>query len=97
VACRWRPGRDIGPKLRGARPYTLMSVTEPQTGVSPDTDADTPQHRYTAELAGEIERAWQETWARQGTFNVANPVGSLAPADGSPVPADKMFVQDMFP
>ena len=26
-----------------------------------------------------------------------NPVGSLAPTDGSPVPADKMFVQDMFP
>ena len=26
-----------------------------------------------------------------------NPVGSLAPADGAPVPADKMFVQDMFP
>ncbi len=32
-----------------------------------------------------------------GTFNVPNPVGSLAPPDGAPVPADKMFVQDMFP
>jgi leucyl-tRNA synthetase len=63
-----------------------------------DTDAgDTPQHRYTAELAGQIERAWQETWASAGTFNVPNPVGSLAPTDGSTVPADKMFVQDMFP
>ena len=60
-------------------------------------DADTPQHRYTAELAGEIERAWQQTWAESGTFNVPNPVGSLAPPDGTPVPADKMFVQDMFP
>ena len=63
----------------------------------PDADADTPQYRYTAELAGEIERAWQQTWARLGTFNVPNPVGSLAPADGGPVPDDKMFVQDMFP
>ena len=26
-----------------------------------------------------------------------NPVGSLAPTDGTPVPADKLFVQDMFP
>ena len=26
-----------------------------------------------------------------------NPVGSLAPTDGEPVPDDKMFVQDMFP
>jgi len=61
------------------------------------TDADTPQFRYTAKLAGEIERAWQQTWSQQGTFNVPNPVGSLAPADGTPVPVDKMFVQDMFP
>ena len=35
--------------------------------------------------------------ARLGTFNVPNPVGSLAPTDGTAVPADKMFVQDMFP
>ena len=59
--------------------------------------SSTPQHRYDAKLAGDIERTWQETWARLGTFHVPNPVGSLAPADGSPVPADKMFVQDMFP
>ncbi len=58
---------------------------------------DTPRHRYTAKLAGEIERAWQQQWTESGTFDVANPVGSLAPADGGSVPADKMFVQDMFP
>src|SRR5215208_8118921 len=69
-----------------------VHVTEPGIDAS-----DTPQHRYTAALAGEIERAWQQTWAESGTFNVPNPVGSLAPQDGSPVPADKMFVQDMFP
>lgn len=67
-------------------------MTEP----GPDA-TDTPQYRYTAELAGDIELAWQRVWAESGTFNVPNPVGSLAPADGSPVPADKMFVQDMFP
>ena len=64
---------------------------------SPDAGTDAPQHRYTAELAGEIERAWQQTWADSGTFNVPNPVGSLAAADDHPVPTDKMFVQDMFP
>ena len=62
-----------------------------------DGAAGTPQHRYDAGRAGEIERTWQETWAQLGTFHVPNPVGSLAPADGTPVPADKMFVQDMFP
>ncbi|HNM86784.1 MAG TPA: leucine--tRNA ligase [Mycobacterium sp.] len=61
----------------------------------PDTDA--PAFRYTAELAGRIEETWQDNWTRWGTFNVPNPVGSLAQADGAAVPADKMFVQDMFP
>lgn len=61
------------------------------------TDADVPAHRYTAESAGRIEAQWQQNWQQWGTFNVPNPVGSLAPTDGRPVPADKMFVQDMFP
>ncbi len=60
-------------------------------------DTDVPRFRYTAELAGRIEQQWQDNWNRWGTFNVPNPVGSLAPADGTAVPQDKMFVQDMFP
>ncbi|QVI28468.1 leucine--tRNA ligase [Mycolicibacterium neoaurum] len=72
--------------------YTLFDVTDPS--VDP---ADAPQHRYSAALAGDIELAWQQRWQRLGTFHVPNPVGSLAPTDGSAVPADKMFVQDMFP
>lgn len=76
-------------------------MTEPPTAqpaaAAADAAAETPQHRYTAELAGKIERAWQQRWADAGTFHVPNPVGSLAPADGTPVPDDKMFVQDMFP
>ena len=60
-------------------------------------DSDTPQYRYTAELAGRIEAQWQANWNQWGTFNVPNPVGSLAPTDGTAVPRDKMFVQDMFP
>jgi len=62
-----------------------------------ETDPDIPPYRYTAELAGRIEYQWQANWQQWGTFNVPNPVGSLAPADGSAVPTDKMFVQDMFP
>ena len=58
---------------------------------------DVPRYRYAADLAGRIEADWQDNWQRWGTFNVPNPVGSLAPTDGSGVPADKMFVQDMFP
>ncbi len=63
---------------------------------SPDSPADaTPQHRYTAELAGQIEQHWQDRWSEDGTFNAPNPVGPLSSPDG--VPADKLFVQDMFP
>ena len=66
---------------------TLSGVTEP----------DELAYRYNAALANRIEADWQRYWQRSGTFNVPNPVGSLAPTDGSAVPADKMFVQDMFP
>jgi leucyl-tRNA synthetase len=68
----------------------------PSTGPG-GVDPDAPRYRYTAELAGRIEKTWQDNWASWGTFNVFNPVGSLAPTDGSAVPDDKMFVQDMFP
>jgi leucyl-tRNA synthetase len=85
------------------RPLYPVQVTESPTtspgnssgAVPPDSDA--PPHRYTATLAGRIEGTWQENWARLGTFNVPNPVGSLAPTDGTAVPDDKLFVQDMFP
>ncbi|APT89729.1 leucyl-tRNA synthetase [Corynebacterium frankenforstense DSM 45800] len=56
----------------------------------------TPAHRYTAELANEIEKRWQQFWTDNGTFDAPNPVGDLAPADGK-LPEDKLFVQDMFP
>lgn len=76
-----------------ARPLYPVQVTE--SPIEPDSEV--PRYRYTAELARHIEQTWQDNWARWGTFNVANPVGSLAPTDGSTVPEDKMFVQDMFP
>ena len=62
-----------------------------------ESEPDVPQYRYTAELAGRIETQWQDNWQRWGTFHVPNPVGSLAPENGAPIPRDKMFVQDMFP
>ena len=92
-----RNGTEINlcPTAPARRPYTLCDVTESAPPDSPDSDA--PPFRYTAELASRIESSWQQNWARLGTFNVPNPVGDLAPTDGAALPADKLFVQDMFP
>ena len=78
---------------------TLSGVTDSPTAATDGSadGQDVPRYRYAADLAGRIEADWQANWQQWGTFNVPNPVGSLAPADGSAVPADKMFVQDMFP
>lgn len=94
---------NLWPAKPPRRPLYPVQVTEspttsPATGsgaAAPDSEA--PPYRYTAALAGRIEGSWQDTWSKLGTFNVPNPVGSLAPTDGTPVPEDKLFVQDMFP
>ncbi|MCX4096351.1 leucine--tRNA ligase [Nocardia sp. alder85J] len=54
---------------------------------------EVPAHRYNAELAGRIERKWQQAWDDRGTFFAPNPVGPLH----GDIPADKLFIQDMFP
>ena len=57
--------------------------------------SDTTAHRYTPELAAQIEKAWQQYWKDNGTFHAPNPVGPLA--EGGDLPAEKLNVQDMFP
>src|SRR6478752_7413344 len=63
---------------------------------SPESEA-APPFRYNATLAAEIEGRWQDRWEAEGTFNAPNPTGPLAPVDGAPVPADKLYLLDMFP
>jgi leucyl-tRNA synthetase len=69
----------------------------PESPADVAADPDVPAQRYTAGLAGEIERAWQERWDKQRTFETPNPVGELS--DGWEQVADrpKIFVLDMFP
>ena len=69
------------------------AATDPN-GDRDDTDA--PPHRYTAALAAEIERRWQDRWEAEGTFAAPNPSGPLGDPDavaGRP----KLYVLDMFP
>ena len=57
---------------------------------------DTP-HRYTAELAGRIETAWQDRWEEQGLFRAPNPAGPWADPQAIAGHDGAMFVLDMFP
>ena len=45
---------------------------------------DTPQFRYTAALAEDIETRWQDWWDANGTFQTPNPAGPLADPQRSP-------------
>ena len=54
---------------------------------------ETP-HRYTAELAGQIEVAWQDRWQEEGTFHAPNPAGPWA--EPEKVGGREKFVLDMF-
>ncbi|MEV4647950.1 leucine--tRNA ligase [Saccharopolyspora sp. NPDC049357] len=67
---------------------------EVNTAGPASSSEEVPPFRYTAGTATEIEQRWQREWTERGTFHAPNPAGSLA--DGE-VPADKLFVQDMFP
>ncbi|GAB4076422.1 leucine--tRNA ligase [Nostocoides australiense] len=59
--------------------------------------SETP-HRYTADLAQQIEVAWQDRWEEEGTFHAPNPAGSLADPDAvARFPGGHLLVLDMFP
>jgi len=50
-------------------------------------------YRYSSELAGDIERRWQDRWEADGTFEAPNPTGDLA----GEVTGEKFFIMEMFP
>ncbi|MBB5831781.1 leucine--tRNA ligase [Brachybacterium aquaticum] len=60
-------------------------------------------YRYTAAVADEIERRWQQRWDEEGTFRADNPVGALRGSVESLEQAtraekpEKMYIMDMFP
>ncbi len=53
---------------------------------------DTPAHRYTAQLAGKLERKWQAEWEARHTYRVPNPG-----EPGFDASRPKFYALDMFP
>ncbi len=76
-----------------------MSATtdSPETTPTGTTSTGTPPYRYSAELAQEIERHWQQWWTDEGTFETPNPTGPLGDAELAEQRGAKLFVLDMFP
>jgi leucyl-tRNA synthetase len=70
---------------------------EPPTGAARAPEPPVPPQRYTAGLANEIERAWQERWDKQHAFETPNPVGDLSDGWDRVRDRPKLFVMDMFP
>ncbi len=58
--------------------------------------SETP-HRYTADLAGRIEVAWQDRWEERGTFHAPNPAGPWADPQAVDTYDGHLLVLDMFP
>ena len=73
-------------------------MNSPDSTSSGSAPADTAPHRYTAALADDIERRWQDRWETEGTFWAPNPVGDLSDegAEGLDL-GPKFFIMDMFP
>ena len=59
--------------------------------------SDVPKHRYTAALANEIERKWQDRWESEHTFWAPNPSCPLSEGFDRVADREKLFVLDMFP
>jgi len=69
-----------------------MSTTDQPAAAT----SDAPPQRYTAQLAAELELAWQQRWADEGTFEAPNPSGPWGDAEAV-AGREPLFVMDMFP
>ena len=72
-------------------PVRSPSMTETTTPV------ETPEYRYSARLANEIEAKWQDRWERDGTFWAPNPTGDLSDGFERVAGREKLYILDMFP
>ena len=77
-------------------PGSGNSHGNPEQQAASEQSIQATSFRYTPQLAAEIEQRWQKRWKEEGTFNAPNPTGDLS-EPGLQLPAERMFIQDMFP
>jgi leucyl-tRNA synthetase len=65
--------------------------------MSSSGEDDKPPFRYDAAMASEIEVAWQQKWAADGTFQAPNPVGPLSAGFEETRDKKKAYILDFFP
>jgi leucyl-tRNA synthetase len=75
---------------------TSSTVAQPQEPSGEVAGAGTPAFRYTAAMAADVERRWQDRWLRDRVFEAPNPAGPLAEPDRV-AERPKRYVLDMFP
>jgi leucyl-tRNA synthetase len=74
-----------------------MPTSPAPTPPAAPASADIPPYRYTAELAQQIELAWQDRWEQRGTFEAPNPSGPLSEGFAAVAGRPHTYVLDMFP
>ena len=74
-----------------------MPTSPAPTPPAAPASADIPPYRYTAELAQQIELAWQDRWEQRGTFAAPNPSGPLSEGFAAVAGRPHTYVLDMFP
>ena len=87
-----RDGHDTSAGRAISARYARPRMTE-----AARTTPDTPQFRYNAALANEIEAKWQDRWEAEHTFWAPNPVGPSPRASTRSPTGTKLYVLDMFP
>ena len=69
-----------------------MTETQARTNVAEEM----PPYRYSAALAADLERRWQDRWEADGTFEAPNPAGPMGEPE-KVAGREKLYVLDMFP
>lgn len=74
-----------------------MSHASSDHTTTPSERTEREPYRYSAALASDIERKWQDRWEADAVFHTPNPSGDLSAGFQDFAEREKLYVLDMFP